>query len=176
VAHADPASDWPAMLIAAGANLLTRSQTGERLINARDFFLDTFQTAIEPTEVLIEIRIPRRPKLAGGAYTKLERKVGDFATCGVAAIVRLADDGTIKSAGIGVTGVAETPFAATDAENVLTGREPSEELFRDAAAAVAQQSRPFGDVRGPVEYKRAMAAEMTLRSLRSAVARAVAYA
>jgi carbon-monoxide dehydrogenase medium subunit len=176
VAHADPASDWPAMLLAAGANLLTRSQTGERLINARDFFLDTFQTALEATEVLIEIRIPRRPKHGGGAYTKLERKVGDFATCGVAAIVRLADDGTIKSAGIGVTGVAETPFAATDAENVLTDRAPSEELFRDAAAAVGLQSRPFGDVRGPVDYKRAMAAEMTLRSLRSAVARAVAYA
>ena len=94
----------------------------------------------------------------------------------MATVVRLADDRTIESVGIGVTGVAETPFAATDAENVLTGREPSEEVFRDAAAAVAQQSRPFGDVRGPVEYKRAMAAEMTMRSLRSAVARAVAYA
>jgi carbon-monoxide dehydrogenase medium subunit len=176
VAHADPASDWPAMLLAVGANLLCRSQSGERLINARDFFLDTFSTAIEPTEVLIEVRIPRRPKLAGGAYTKLERKVGDYATCGVAAFVRLDQDGTIKSAGIGITGVAETPFAATDAENVLTGRAPSEELFADAGAAAGDQSRPFGDARGPVEYKRAMAAELTLRSLRSAVARAIAYA
>jgi carbon-monoxide dehydrogenase medium subunit len=163
------------MLLAMSANLRCRSQSGERLINARDFFLDTFTTAIEPTEVLTEIRMSRRPKLSGGAYTKLERKVGDFATCGAAAVIRLADDGTIKYAGVGLTGVANSPFAATDAENVLTGRKPSEELFHDAAAAAGQQASPAGDIRGSVDYKRAMAAEMTLRSLRSATARALAY-
>ena len=176
VAHADPASDWPAFLLAVDATIVCRSQGGERLIKARDFFLDTFATAIEPTEVLTEIRIGRRARSSGGAYTKLERKVGDFATCGVAAFVRLGQEGRIGSAGIGVTGVAETPFAATDAENVLAGRLPSEEVFREAGEAAGQQARPVDDIRGPVDYKRAMAAEMTVRSLRSAVARALAFA
>jgi carbon-monoxide dehydrogenase medium subunit len=175
VAHADPASDWPAILIAMDASIVCRSGSGERTIKARDFFLDTFTTAIEPTEVLTEIRIPRRPRGAGGSYNKLERKVGDFATCGSAVFVRLADDGRIAGAGIGITGVAETPFAATDAEAILVGNAPSEELFRQAGAAAGAQSRPGGDVRGPVEYKRAMAAEMTVRSLRKAVERALAY-
>jgi carbon-monoxide dehydrogenase medium subunit len=176
VAHADPASDWPAVLLAASASIVCRSQAGERTIPARDFFLDTFTTAIEPTEVLTEIRIARRPRGAGGAYEKLERKVGDFATVAVAAIVRLGSGGRIGSAGIGLTGVAETPFAATDAEAVLTGNAPSEELFRRAAAAAAAQSRPAGDVRGPIEYNRAMAAELTLRALRRAAERALANA
>lgn len=174
VAHADPASDWPAVLLAAGATIVCRSQSGERTIPAREFFLDTFSTAIEPTEVLTEIRIPRRPRGAGGAYEKLERKVGDFATVGVAAIVQLGPDGAIAAAGIGVTGVANAPFAATDAEAALTRNPPTEDLFRQAGAAAGAQSRPFGDVRGPVEYKRAMAAEMTLRALRTALERALA--
>ena len=176
VAHADPASDWPAVLLATSATIVCRSQSGERTIAARDFFLDTFQTAIEPTEVLTEVRIPRRPRGSGGAYVKLERKVGDFATVGVAIVVRLGTDGVIGNAGIGLTGVAETPFAATDAEAVLAGNAPSEEVFRRAADAAAAQSRPAGDVRGPVEYKRAMAAELTMRSLRLAVERALANA
>jgi carbon-monoxide dehydrogenase medium subunit len=133
-------------------------------------------TAIEPTEVLTEVRVPRRPRGAGGAYEKLERKVGDFATVGVAAVVRLGSDGHIESAGIALTGVAETPFAATDAESVLAGQAPSDDLFRAAGAAAAAQSRPAGDVRGPVEYKRAMAAELTLRALRTATQRALANA
>jgi carbon-monoxide dehydrogenase medium subunit len=176
VAHADPASDWPAVLLAGSATVVCRGQDGDRSIPARDFFVDTFQTAIEPTEVLTEIRFPRRPRGAGGAYEKLERKVGDFATVGVAAIVRLGPDRTIQSAGIGLTGVAETPFAATDAEAILAGNAASEERFRQAGAAAGAQSRPFADVRGSVEYKRAMAAELTLRALRRATERALAYA
>jgi carbon-monoxide dehydrogenase medium subunit len=176
VAHADPASDWPAVLLATSASIVCRSQAGERTIAARDFFVDTFQTAIEPTEVLTEVRIPRRPRGSGGAYEKLERKVGDFATVAVAAVVRLDDAGHIGSAGIGLTGVAEAPFAATDAEAVLAGSAPSDDAFRRAGAAAAAQSRPTGDVRGPVEYKRAMVAEMTLRALRRATERALANA
>lgn len=175
VAHADPASDWPAFLLATNATIVCRSLSGERSIEARDFFLDTFTTAIEPTEVLTEIRISKRPSSSGGAYTKLERKVGDYATCGVAAFVRLGQEGRIGSAGIGLTGVAETPFAATDAEGALVGRLPSEEVFREAGEAAGRQARPVADIRGSVDYKRAMAAELTVRSLRSAVARALAY-
>lgn len=176
VAHADPASDWPAALLAANATVVCRGTSGERLIAARDFFIDTFVTAIEPTEVLTEIRITRRPRGQGGAYTKLERRAGDFATAGVAAVVRLADGGTIGFAGIGVTGVSTSPSAVPEAEAVLVGQRPSEELFRAAGQAAAAASQPTADVRGPVDYKRAMVAELTVRSLRKAVERALAYA
>jgi carbon-monoxide dehydrogenase medium subunit len=91
-------------------------------------------------------------------------------------MVVIGADGRIERAGIGVTAVADAPFAATDGETVLVGNAPSDELFRRAGAAVAAQSSPVGDVRGPVDYKRAMVAELTLRSLRSAVERALAYA
>jgi carbon-monoxide dehydrogenase medium subunit len=176
VAHADPASDWPAFLLATNATLVCRSQSGQREVGARDFFLDTFSTALEPTEVLTEIVIGRRPRGGGGAYTKLERKVGDFATCGSAVFVVLGADGRIDQVGIGLTAVAETPFAATDGEDAIRGAQPSEEMFRQAASAAAAQARPAEDIRGPVEYKRAMAEELTVRSFRSAVARALAYA
>ena len=176
VAHADPASDWPAALLAANAKVVCVGPGGEREIHARDFFLDTFTTAIEPTEVLTEIRFGRRPKGMGGAYTKLERRAGDFATAGVAAIVRLAPGGGgIEWAGIGVTGVSGSPFAATEAEDILKGQTTSEDLFRAAGAAAAAMSQPVADVRGPVDYKRAMVAELTVRSLRGALVRALAY-
>jgi carbon-monoxide dehydrogenase medium subunit len=195
VAHADPASDWPALLLAGNASIVCRGLSGdphrmrvgdnpaaaghevrERVLPARGFFLDAFTTAIEPLEVLTEVRFPRRPRGQGGGWQKLERKVGDFATVGVAAVIRLGADGRIEAAGIGVTGVSDAPFAATDAEAVLGGNEPSADLFRQAGAAAAAQSRPAADVRGPVEYKRAMVAEMTIRALDTALERARANA
>jgi carbon-monoxide dehydrogenase medium subunit len=176
VAHADPASDWPAALLAANARIVCRGPAGERVIAARDFFLDTFTTAIEPTEVLTEIRFGRRPRGMGGAYTKLERRAGDFATAGVATIVRIGGAGSIEFAGVGVTGVSPSPFAATEAETALVGAGPSENAFRRAGQAAATMSEPAADLRGPVDYKRAMVAELTVRSLRTAVQRALAYA
>jgi carbon-monoxide dehydrogenase medium subunit len=176
VAHADPASDWPALLLATNATIVCRGPGGQREIKARDFFLDTFTTAIEPTEILTEIRIGRRSKGVGGGYTKLERKVGDFATVGVAAVLALRSDGTIATGRIGVTGVSPSPFAATDAEAMLAGAAPSDDTFRTAGAAAAAQSQPTADIRGPIDYKRAMVAELTVRSLRVAIGRALAFA
>jgi carbon-monoxide dehydrogenase medium subunit len=176
IAHADPASDWPAAVLAVNAHIVCRSLTGERVIPAREFFLDSFTTAINPAEVLVEIRFGRPRKGMGTAYTKLERRVGDYATAGVAAGTVLAGDGTIQRAVIGVTGVSPSPFAATDAEAVLAGQVPSEEAFQRAGEAAAAMSEPVSDVRGPAEYKRAMVAELTVRSLRTAVQRALASA
>jgi len=171
-AHADPSSDWPAVLIAARATIVVRSLNGERQIPARDFFVDTFQTAIEPTEILTEVRIPRRGPRVGGAYQKLERRAGDFATVGVAARIAFGADGRIEQAGIGLTAVGDTPFAATDAENALVETDGGPEAIAAAAAAAAAQSHPVSDTHGPADYKRAMVAEMTARALRLAVARA----
>ncbi|HYM82608.1 MAG TPA: xanthine dehydrogenase family protein subunit M [Candidatus Dormibacteraeota bacterium] len=171
-AHADPAADWPAVLIASRATLVCRSVDGERALPAREFFVDTFQTAIRPDEILTEIRVPAPRPGSGGAYANIERKAGDFSTAGAAVQLRLDEAGRIAEAGIGLTAVAETAFAATEAEAALIGTEPTEAAFRRAAEAAAEQSRPAADSHGPVEYKRAMAAEMTMRALRRAVARA----
>jgi len=175
VAHADPASDWPALLLALHARVVCRSSAGERVVAAREFFVDTFTTAIAPTEVLTEVRFTRRKRNSGGAYVKLERRVGDFATAGVAAAVEL-NGGSIGWAGIGVTGVSPSPFAATDAEAALAGQMASEEAFRRAGETAGAMSQPVSDVRGPAEYKRAMVAELTVRALRLATERALAFA
>ena len=161
----------------ATRSIVCRSQPASASIAARDFFLDTFTTAIEPTEVLTEIRIPRRPRRAGGAYEKLERKVGDFATVGVAAVVRLGADGRIDTRrhrpdrrrrdAVRRDRRRGGPRRATPRPTTSSGRR---------APRPAAQSRPGGDVRGPVEYKRAMVAELTLRALRTAAERALAYA
>ncbi len=176
VAHADPASDWPAALLALHGQIVCRSADGERVVAAREFFVDTFTTALTPTEIVTEVRIPRRAKHAGAGYSKLERKAGDFATAAVAAALHLGADGRIDWAGIGVTGVSNTPFAATAAESGLIGQVPDDAAFHTAGAAVSAASSPAADTRGPVDYKRAMAAEMTVRSLRTALERAQAYA
>ncbi len=173
-AHADPSSDWPAVLLATRASLVCRSSTAERTIPASEFFIDSFETAIEPTELLTEIRIPRWPKGSGAAYAKIERRAGDFSTVGCAAVVTIGADGAISDAGIGLTAVAETPFASATARAALVGAQPTEAVFRAAGAAAAAESRPAKDAHGPVAYKRAMVEEMTVRALRSALERALA--
>ncbi len=172
VAHADPSSDWPAVLLALSASVVLRSADGERVVPARGFFLDTFVTAIEPTEVLTEVRIPHPPRRSGGAYKKLERRAGDFSTVGAAVQLSLGEDGRIARIGIGLTAVADAPFAATEAEKALTGATPGDEIIGEAAAMAARQSKPVSDSHGPADYKRAMVAEMTTRAIRTALQRA----
>jgi carbon-monoxide dehydrogenase medium subunit len=172
LAHADPSSDWPAVMLATGSWIHCLSMAGERAIPASEFFLDSFVTAVGPTEVLTEIHVPIPGPRSGGAYRKLERRAGDFATVGAAVQLSLGENGRIEHVGIGLTAVAETPFEATMAEAEIRGGMPGEGLFAQAAAAAAEQSRPVADSHGPVDYKLAMVREMTLRALRSAVQRA----
>jgi carbon-monoxide dehydrogenase medium subunit len=174
VAHADPASDWPAVLVGLHAALVLRSADGERVVPARGFFLDPFVTAIEPTEVLTEVRIPLPGPRTGSAYRKLERRAGDFSTVGSAVSMTLGADGRISAIGIGLTAVSDAAFAATHAETAIQGAHPGDEMFREAAEAAARQSRPVSDSHGPAEYKQAMAAEMTRRALHAALERASA--
>jgi aerobic carbon-monoxide dehydrogenase medium subunit len=171
-AHADPSSDWPAVLLALRASIVCRSISGERVIAARDFFLDSFQTAIAPTEVLTEVRLPIPGSRSGGAYAKLERRTGDFATVGCAIQLRLDESGRISEIGIGLTAVNDTPFAATKAEAAVEGAMPTEEMYRQAGIAAAGESRPAQDAHGPIDYKLAMVREMVVRGMRRAVERA----
>jgi len=171
-AHADPSADWPAVVIALRGSLVCRSADAERVLAARGFFNDAFQTAIHPAEVLTEVRLPHGAARQGSAYVKLERRAGDFATVGVAAVLNLGDDGRIATAGLALTAVGDAAFAATDAEAALVGRAPDETLFRAAADAAAGQARPVADSHGPADYKLAMVREITVRALRLAASRA----
>ncbi|MEA2623348.1 MAG: aerobic carbon-monoxide dehydrogenase medium subunit [Chloroflexota bacterium] len=175
VAHADPSADWPAVLLATRATIVVRSADGERTLPARGFFVDAFETQIEPDEVLTEIRIPLAPPGSAGTYEKLERRAGDFSTVGVGVRLTVAG-GTIARAGIGITAVAPCAFAAEEAEAALVGRAPTEAVLRTAAQAAAAQSQPVSDSHGPADYKRAMVSEMTMRALRRAAERAAANA
>src|SRR5262249_31753510 len=118
LAHGDPANDHPATMLALSAEVVLTSAKGARTVPVRKFFTGVFTTALEPTEVLTEIRVPVPPAGSGGAYFKLERKVGDFATAGAAAFLVLKN-GAIERAGIGLTNLGPTPIAATDAEQYL---------------------------------------------------------
>jgi carbon-monoxide dehydrogenase medium subunit len=173
-AHADPSSDWPAVLQALGASFVCRSTSGERVVRARGFFVDAFQTGIEPTEVLTEVRVPPAVAGMGSAYVKLERRAGDFATVGVAVSLTIGDDGRIAAAGLALTAVGDAPFAATEAEAVLRGAVPMDDVYLAAAQAAAAQAHPVGDSHGPADYKRAMVRETAVRALRRAAERALA--
>jgi carbon-monoxide dehydrogenase medium subunit len=172
IAHADPANDHPATMLAYGAQIVATGLKGEREIAVTDFFQDAFQTALAHDEILSEIRIPAAKNGAGGAYFKLERKVGDYATAAVAAQVSLDKSGKCASVGIGLTNVGLTPIKAVKAEDALKGQEPSDANIQKAAQLASEAAEPIADHRGSEEYKRALIKTFTVRALRKAVERA----
>jgi carbon-monoxide dehydrogenase medium subunit len=171
LAHGDPANDHPATMLALGAEVVATGPKGARTIPIAQFFTGLFTTALAPNEVLTEIRIPAPPPGSGGAYLKLERKVGDFATAGAAAFLVLKGD-VIQSAGIGLTNVGPTPIKAREAEGHLAGKKADESAFAEAGRIAASATKPGADRRGSVEYKKEMARVLTVRALRKAAARA----
>jgi carbon-monoxide dehydrogenase medium subunit len=155
-------------MLAAGASVVLRSSRGEREVSVSDFLVDIFTTTMEADELLTEIRVPLPAGPSGGAYLKLERKIGDFATVGVAVQVELVD-GTIGRAGIALTGVGSKNIPATEAEQSLAGAEPTEEAFANAGRLAAAAADPVGDVRGSAEYKRHIVEVYVRRGLTRAV-------
>ena len=172
LAHGDPGNDHPATMIALRAEVVARGPNGERVIPVIEFFKGLFTTALAPDEILVEIRIPAPPARSGGAYVKLERKVGDYATAAAAAQVTLGADGTIERIGMALTNAGTVPIHATGAEEFLTGRKPDEASLVEAARLAAMAASPNADRRGSVEYKQDMARVLAGRALRIAVARA----
>lgn len=168
LAHADPAGDWGAVMLAVGGSVVARSARGEREIPIADFLQDIFTTALSSDEILTEVRVPVPDPRAGGAYLKLERKVGDFATVAAAVHVSM-DDGTIGRAGIGLTAVGNKNIEPAEAEAALAGKEPNEELFAEAGRLAAAASSPVADVRGSAEYKRHVVEVFVRRGLARAV-------
>jgi aerobic carbon-monoxide dehydrogenase medium subunit len=172
LAHGDPANDHPATMLALGAQIVATGPKGERVIPVEDFFLSLFSTALQHDEILTEIRIPIPPPRSGGAYFKLERKVGDFATAAVAAQLTLDGNGACQKTGIGLTNVGPTPIKARKAEDFLRGKKFDGSTIAQAAQFAADESEPSADLRGPVEYKKGLVKELTKRALTRAVERA----
>ena len=172
LAHADPANDHPATMLALGAEIVAVGTKGERTIPITAFFTGPFATALRPDEILVEIRIPTPPARSGGAYLKLERKVGDFATAAVAVHIVLSAGGTCDQVGIGLTNVGLTPIKATQAEAALKGKRPDAATIKQAAELAAAAAQPSDDLRGSAEYKKDLVRVLTGRALRRAFERA----
>ena len=167
LAHADPQGDWGSALLAAGAHVEAVGPGGTRTIELDELFHGPFTTSLEPTEVVTSVRVPDPGPRAGGTYLKLERKVGDFATVGVAVHVSL-DNGTVRRAGIALTAVGPRNLRARTAEEALAGATLDDNTIREAAALAAEAAQPRSDQRGSADYKRNVVRVFTERGLRKA--------
>lgn len=172
ICHSDPANDLPATMLALEALMVALGSSGEHIIPAEEFFVDTFQTALKPTELLKEIRVPVPSAHTGSAYIKLERRAGDFPIVGVAAQVRLSAQGSCDSVGLGLTAAGPKAVKPKGAEASLRGKKLGEKEIREAASLAAQDAQPISDLRGPAEYKKEMIRVLAVRALQRALERA----
>jgi carbon-monoxide dehydrogenase medium subunit len=170
ICQADPSEDLSAVFSALKARTVIRSSSGERVVSMDDFHQGPYSTAVGPAEILVEVRVPIRPG-SGSAYEKVERRVGDWAVVAAGAHLSLEGD-RIADAGIGLAAVGAEHFRAAEAEESLRGSPPSEDVFARAGALAGQGCHPVSDQRGPEDFKRHLAQELTVRALRRAAARA----
>jgi carbon-monoxide dehydrogenase medium subunit len=171
VANGDPANDLPAVMMALGATYVLRGPKGERSVAARDFYKGVYFTELGEDELLTEVRVPALATNQGAAYEKMKRKVGDFATAATAVVLTMSG-ATCESASIALTNVGETPLYATDAGASLAGKTVDENSIAEAARLAMEIATPVADLHGTVEFRTAMAGEMTRRAIRKAAARA----
>ena len=171
IAHGDPANDHPALALACDAVMTIAGPSGTRKVPASEFFLGTYWTALEESDILTEITVKAFPKGAGYAYKKLKRKTGDWATAACAVVVAL-NGNTISHIRITLTNLGPTALRAHDAEAVLMGHQVTDELIRQAAAKAMEICDPAEDLRGDAEYKTAMAGQMVQRAINEALAKA----
>jgi aerobic carbon-monoxide dehydrogenase medium subunit len=162
--HADPQGDWASVVTALGGSVVAQGPGGRRAIPVAEFVTGPFQNVLEPDEIAVEAVIPAARGSRAGGYLKLERRVGDFATVGVAVAVETAD-GTVVRAGIALTGVGGSTIAATEAAQALTGQPLTSQAIEEAATLAAQAARPKTDHRGSAEYKRHMVHTFVARIL-----------
>jgi len=172
LAHGDPANDHPATMIALRASVAVEGPNGRREIGIDDFFPDFFTTALEDNEILTEIRIPASQPGSGGAYQKIERKVGDYAAAAVACQLSLEADGKIQQIGIGLTNVGPVPIRSVGAEGNLRGKTPDDSLIQESGRLAAEECNPVDDLRGSADYKRDLVNELTQRAIKISIERA----
>ncbi|MHA6793605.1 FAD binding domain-containing protein [Pseudonocardia bannensis] len=171
VAHADPASELPALVTGLAGELTVEGPKGQRTIAAEDFFVGTFTTAMEYDEVLTAVRLPRLPAGTGVAVEELARRHGDFAIVAVMAAVHLAPDGSVDLVRLAASGVDSVPLRLHSAEAVLAGAQPTADAIAAAAATVAASVNPTGDVHAPASYRRDMAQLLVKRAVGAAIER-----
>ena len=172
LAHGDPANDHPATMLALRASVIADGPNGTREIKIDNFFPDFFTTALSEDEILTEIRIPTPPSASGGAYLKIERKVGDYAAAAVACQLNIDSSGSIENIGLGLTNVGSTPIRASSAEELLKGKKPDENMLAEAGRLAAADSEPMEDLRGSAEYNIALVNELTQRAIKLSIQRA----
>ena len=164
LAHADPAGDLPAVVLALDGTMIARGPYGDREIPAADFFVDYLTSALEPDEILTAIRIPKLGPGWGYRYEKFHRTAQAWATVGVAALV-LRSNGSVAEARIGLTNMGTVPVRATAAEQAASGAEASKDALNDAAARADEGTEPPGDLHGAPDYRRHLARVLTGRAL-----------
>lgn len=173
LAHADPAAELPAVMLAIGASLVLRSRTGTRTLAAADFFLGLYATALEPDELVTEIVVPPQASRTGWAIDEVARRHGDYALAGVAAEITLDSSGSVASARIALFSVHDRSVLATKAAGALVGAKPSDEAIRAAARAAARHdAEPSPDIHASAEYRRHLVEILTRRVVRRAADRA----
>ena len=173
LSHADPCADWPAAILALGGELKLNGPNGQRRIAAEEFFLGAMTTAIEPTEILTEIRVPVSSRRCGSAYLKMAQQASGFAVVGIAVWLRLDTKGRCEDIGVGVTGLSEKPFRARPVEERLRGNKLTPKLIEESAAQVAEGSDPLEDLHASAKFRAHLAQVYTSRALQEAVKRAV---
>ncbi|MGZ5572372.1 MAG: FAD binding domain-containing protein [Usitatibacter sp.] len=171
VSHGDPGNDHPALMLVLGASFVLKAASGERVVPADGFFVGTYETLMKPGEIMTEIRIPVPAPGTGYCYSKLKRKVGDFATAAAAVTLRMKGE-TVKEVAIALTNLGPTPLRARAAEDSLRGKALNDASIAEAARLAMGICEPVADQRGDAQYKTAMAGEMTQRALRMAGSRA----
>ena len=167
--HADPAEDLSAALVAIGGDVVIKSSGGERLVPVRQLQTGPFETCLAPAEIVTEIQLPIRAS-TGSAYTKVERRAGDYSVAAAGAVVTLDGD-MISEVGLGLAAVGAPNLVAVRAEEAVRGRIADDEAVALAAQVAAEECQPTADQRGPADYKRSLAGELVKRSLRTAIAR-----
>jgi aerobic carbon-monoxide dehydrogenase medium subunit len=172
LSHADPAADWPAAILALGGELKLRGPKGERTLGVEQFFLGPMTTAIEPNEILTEIRVPISSRRSGSAYHKMAQQASGFAIVGVAVSVRLDGKGRCEEIGIGVTGLSDKAFRAHAAEERLRGNKLTAKLIEDGAAQVADGIDPLEDLHADGQFRAHLARVYAARAIQQAVKRA----
>jgi len=169
--HNDPAGDWTAASLAARAEVVVRGKAGARDVKIDEFLVDSFTTAVGEGEMALGVHFPAADDRTAGAYQKVERKVGDFATAAAAVQLSLNADGTIRDAGVALSAAGPCAVRVDEAEQMLRGQRPSAELIRAAGDAASRRSAPQADLRGSVEYKKNLAGVLVVRALRQALSR-----
>jgi CO/xanthine dehydrogenase FAD-binding subunit len=172
LAHADSSAELPAAAIALDAELRVLGQSGERTVKPNDFFVSFLTTSLEPEELLVEVRFPPSRPRTGQAWFEINRRHGDYALVGVAAVLTLREDGVCDAARLVLTGVASTAFDAWEAAELLVGEQPTEDSFIAAAEQAATDTEPGSDVRASAGYRRHLVRVLTRRALAKALERA----